>query len=72
MERYRNRLLIGTLLMGIGFLAELVMLSGLLIPQRPPTWFWGLLLLIGVGGVVVASAFVSAASDRRRRTEARR
>lgn len=67
-ERFRSRLILGAALMGVGFLAELVMLSGLVIEQRPPAWFWGLLLWIGVGSVVVVSAFVSAARDRRERT----
>ena len=68
MEQFRTRIRLGAALMGVGLLAELVMLSGLVIEQRPPAWFWGLLLLIGVGALVLASAFVGAARDRTRRT----
>ena len=70
MERYRGRLVLGTALMAVGFAAELVMLSGLVLPQRPPAWFWSLLLLIGVGGCVIISAFVASGRDRREGTKA--
>lgn len=68
MERFRTRLLVGTGLMAVGFVAELVMLAGVVLPERPPVWFWGLMLLIGVGAAVVVSAFVASARDRRERT----
>lgn len=70
MEQYRKRLLLGALLMAVGFVAELVMLSGLFTVDRPPLWFWSLILLIGVGGVVIISAFRAAGRDRRDRTVA--
>ncbi len=70
MERYRNRLFVGSALMAIGFLAEVVMLAGLVSADRPPQWFWGLILLIGVGAVVIVSAFRAAGRDRRDRTVA--
>ncbi len=55
--------------MGVGFLAEVVMLSGLFTSARPPAWFWGLLLLIGVGGAVVVSAFRAAGRQRTQLTQ---
>lgn len=61
-------MIVGTALMAVGFAAELVMLSGLVIAERPPAWFWGMLLWIGVGAVVFVSAFVAAARNRRDRT----
>ncbi|MHB0927917.1 MAG: hypothetical protein ACYC3W_03205 [Candidatus Nanopelagicales bacterium] len=70
MERYTNRLYIGTALMAVGFLAEVVMLSGLVTADRPPQWFWGLMLLVGVGAAVIVSAFRAAGRDRRDRTVA--
>lgn len=70
MEKYQSRLRIGAALMAIGFVAELVMLTGLVFPEREPSWFWGLFLLIGVGSAVVVSAFTAAAKDRRIRTTA--
>ena len=70
MNRYRRRVRTGITLMAIGFIAELTMLSGLVTDARPPVWFWSLILLIGVGGAVVVSAFFSAGRDRRVRTEA--
>ena len=70
MEQYRKRLVFGALLMAIGFFAELVMLAGLFTTDRPPLWFWSLILLIGVGGVVIISAFRAAGRDRRDRTVA--
>ena len=70
MERYRNRLTIGAGLMAVGFLAEVVMLVGMTVDRRPPVWVWGLLLLIGLGAAIVASAFVATARERTRRTRA--
>jgi len=70
MERYRTRLRIGAALMAVGFIAEVVMLVGMAVDRRPPVWVWGLLLLIGVGAAVVASAFIAAARERSRRTRA--
>lgn len=70
MERYRKRLITGAVLMAVGFSAELVMLAGLFTADRPPVWFWSLILLIGVGGVVIVSAFRAAGRDRRDRTVA--
>ncbi len=70
MERYRKRLIVGAALMTVGFVAELVMLSGLFTADRPPVWVWSLVLLIGVGGVVLISAFRAAGRDRRDRTVA--
>ena len=70
MERYRRRLFIGAALMAVGFLTVLVVLSELVTGQHLPAWSWGLFLLIGVGAAVIASAFVSAAQDRRRAVEA--
>lgn len=52
----------------VGFLAELIMLGGLLTEARPPQWFWGFLLWIAAGAVLVVSAFVGAARDRTQRT----
>ena len=63
-------MIVGTVLMAVGFAAELVMLSGLVLTQRPPAWFWSLLLLIGVGGGVIVSAFRAAGRDRRDGTRA--
>jgi len=63
-------MIVGGALMALGFLAELVMLSGIVIDDRPPEWFWGMILWIGVGGVVFISAFVAAGRDRRDRTRA--
>lgn len=70
MERFRTRLRFGAALMAVGFIAEVVMLVGMAVDRRPPIWVWGLLLLIGVGAAVVASAFVAAARERSRRTRA--
>jgi len=68
MERFRTRLIVGTALMGVGFIAVFVMMLGFVFPQRPPSWIWAMVLWIGAGAGVVVSAFVSAATDRRRRT----
>ena len=70
MNRYRRRVRFGATLMAAGFIAELVMLTGLVTDSRPPAWFWSLLLLIGLGGAVLVSAFLAAARDRRVRTQA--
>ncbi len=70
MEQHRKRLVLGAMLMAVGFIAELVMLSGLFTADRPPVWFWSLILLIGLGGVVIISAFRAAGRDRRDRTVA--
>ncbi len=68
MERFRTRLIVGGTLMAVGFVAEVVMLAGFIFPERPPVWFWSLLLCIGIGGAVIASAFRAAGRDRARRT----
>ena len=68
MERYRNRLVVGAALMVVGFLAELVMLAGIVLPERPPVWFWSLILCIGIGGAIIVSAFRAAGRDRSHRT----
>ena len=68
MERFRTRLIVGGVLMAVGFVAEVVMLAGIVLPERPPVWFWSLLLCIGIGGAVIMSAFRAAARDRARRT----
>lgn len=61
-------MIMGTTLMGLGFVAVLVMLSGLMFSERPPSWIWGMLLWIGAGAGVFVSAFLAAARDRRDRT----
>lgn len=68
MEQFQTRLRLGAALMVVGFVAELIMLSGLVIDARPPAWLWGFILLIGVGAVIVVSAFLATARDRTRRT----
>lgn len=70
MEQYRTRMIVGTALMGLGLAAELIMLSGRMLDERPPAWIWGMILWIGVGGAVLISAFVAAGRDRRERTRA--
>lgn len=70
MEQYRTRMIVGTALMGLGFIAVIVMLSGLAVAQRPPSWIWAMLLWVGVGASVLVSGFVAAARDRRDRTRA--
>lgn len=69
MERYRKRLIVGAGLMVIGFLTVVVVISELITGGRLPAWSWGLFLLVGVGALVVMSAFVAAARDRRQATE---
>lgn len=69
MERYRRRLIVGAALMAVGFLTVLVALSELVTDRRLPAWTWGLFLLVGIGAVVVVSAFRAAAKDRRKATE---
>lgn len=54
--------------MAVGFAAELVMLTGIVLPERPPVWFWSLILCIGIGGVTIVSAFRAAGRDRAHRT----
>lgn len=61
-------MIVGTALMGLGFLAVVGMLSGLFVDERPPSWIWGMLLWIGVGAGIFVSAFVASARDRRDRT----
>lgn len=61
-------MIVGTALMGLGFVAVLLMLSGLVVSERPPSWMWAMLLWIGAGAGVVVSAFTAAARDRRDRT----
>ena len=61
-------MIVGTALMGLGFVAVIAMLTGLFVDERPPSWIWGMLLWIGVGAGVFVSAFVAAARDRRDRT----
>lgn len=68
MEQYRIRLILGTAMMALGFAAEAAMLSGLIVSERPPSWFWGMILWIGAGAVTLISAFFAAARDRRRKT----
>ena len=70
METVRTRLIVGGALMLLGFAAVLVMLSGLIIDERPPSWLWGMVLWIGAGSAIVISAFVAVARDRRERTAA--
>lgn len=70
MERYRRRLVVGAVLMAVGFLTVLVALSDLVAEPDLPAWTWGLFLLVGVGAGVVISAFRAAARDRRSATEA--
>lgn len=55
--------------MTIGFLTVVVVLSELVTGGHLPAWSWGLFLLVGVGAVLIASAFVAAGRDRRRATE---
>lgn len=69
MERYRSRLIVGAALMAVGFLTVLVALSELITERQLPAWTWGLFLLVGVGAVVVISAFRAAARDRRTASE---
>lgn len=61
-------MIVGTALMGLGFISVLAMLSGFVVSERPPSWVWGMLLWIGVGAAVFVSAFVAAARDRTTRT----
>ncbi len=68
MERFRTRLVTGAVLMVVGFVAELVMLTGIVLPERPPVWFWSLILCIGIGGATIVSAFRAAGRDRAHRT----
>jgi cytochrome c-type biogenesis protein CcmH/NrfF len=63
-------MIVGTALMGLGFVGALLMLSGLVVAERPPSWIWGMLLWIGAGAAVLVSAFFAAARDRRDRTRA--
>jgi len=69
MERYRRRLIVGAVLMSIGFLTVLVGLSELVAEPQLPVWTWGIFLLTGVGAAIVISAFRAAARDRRTATE---
>ena len=68
MEQYRIRLIVGAAMMGLGFAAQAVMLSGLVLSERPPAWFWGMILWLGAGTTAIFSAFVAAARDRRQRS----
>ncbi len=68
MEQYRIRLIVGAAMMGLGFAAQAVMLSGIVLSQRPPGWFWAMILWLGAGASSIFSAFVAAAGDRRKRS----
>ena len=68
MSRPESRIRLGVALMAVGFIAEIVMLSGLVTDARPPAWTWFLLLLVGVGFAVIVSTFRTSARVRRDRT----
>ena len=68
MSSTESRIRLGVVLMAVGFVAELVMLSGLVTEARPPAWTWFLLLLVGIGFAIIASTFRTSAKSRRRRT----
>lgn len=61
-------MIVGTALMCLGFVAVVIMLSGLVVSERPPSWMWAMLLWIGAGACILVSGFLAAARDRRERT----